>query len=116
MKTCVLIVMYLVAFALEFGGVALVALEIAGDIRAAKRLAESRPTPEGITHSPAPGIEIGIGGSLGQIIAGNVQNMDTFRTFTLERLTGGIRRRVLGVVLIVAGIGVGTIANLISVL
>jgi hypothetical protein len=41
-----------------------------------------------------------------------MQGIDTFREFALERLTGGIRLRVLGVVLILLGAILGLIANI----
>jgi hypothetical protein len=106
-----LVSLYLAGFACEFGGVVLVAVEIWRDIGTAKKLVEPQPVPQGIAHE-SPGVQTFIGGAFGQVLAGTMQGIDTFREFALERLTGGIRLRVLGVVLILLGAILGLIANI----
>jgi hypothetical protein len=107
-----LVGLYLAGAACELGGVILVAVEIWRDVLAARKLAAPRETPSEVRYSPNPNVEFVYGGGLGQILGGTLQNVDTFREFTLDRLTEGLRLRILGVALILLGAVVGLVANI----
>jgi hypothetical protein len=118
--------LFIVAFLLELAGVVLVAREIRGDVLAAKRLAEPDPdppqaisVPEGTPWPGSPGVTVSgevFGGLVGGIVAQSIKNVDMFGQFTIERLAGNLRWRVVGVALIVLGAIVGLIANLVAVM
>jgi hypothetical protein len=116
-ETAVLVVLYIAGFALQIYGVILVVLEIADDVRAARAIRERQdaPSPPAVVRgSPAPGIEVEIGGFAGAHLAQTAYNIDSFRDFTAERLSEGLRRRMVGVGLFVLGAVVGLLANLLA--
>ncbi len=118
-ETAWLVTLYVLGFAFQIAGVVLVVMEINQDIRAAqaikKRTDALEASPEGVAGS-APGVEMYIGGLAGAFMAQTAQNVDSFRDFTAQRLSGGLRRRVAGVALIVLGAMAGLAGNLIAVL
>jgi hypothetical protein len=118
-ETAWLVTLYVLGFALQIAGVVLVVIEITEDVRAAQAIKERADapdaSPQGVVGS-APGVEMYVGGLAGAFMAQTAQNVDSFRTFTAERLSGGLRRRVLGVALIILGAIAGFAANLIAVL
>jgi hypothetical protein len=107
--------LFIVAFLLQIAGVVLVVLEIRNDLHTARDIEarEEGPRPTGVGEVTPTGGTF-IGGSLGAHLAGTMQGTDTFRTFIAERLSGGLKRRVLGVGLFVAGAAIDLSANLIS--
>jgi hypothetical protein len=123
-ETAALLMLYGVGFALQMAGVFLVVQEITNDLRAAvaiKTREDESPTapPKTIKREIQ---EEGVFGTLevgGLGIEQQLQtahSIDSFREFTAERLVGGSRGRVDGVVLFVVGAFVGLAANLVAVL
>jgi hypothetical protein len=116
----VLIGLFAAAFALQIGGIAMIVWEIVGDVQAARVLREREDAPDPpravTTRIPERGVEITVGGAgMQQIIRGMYQ-ADSFRDFVAMRLGEGIRRRWLGVGLIVVGGILDLVANIGSVL
>jgi len=109
------VILFVAAFLLQLAGVVLIVLEIRQDLRSAREIEaqNAEPEPEGVqTFSPTH--ETFIGGDLGRHLARTMQVSDSFREFTLDRLSGGLGRRILGVVLFVLGAAVGLAGNLIA--
>lgn len=102
--------LYCLGFALQIIGAVLVGLEIRDDVQAARRIAMSEAAAPATVRTR----DVEIGGVLGQALAGAVSGVDSFREFATERLSGHMRRRLLGVALIIVGAAVGLAANLLA--
>ena len=66
-------------------------------------------------RDPATGMEIHIGGELGEKVGRTARDTDTFKAFVMERLTGNLRWRVVGVVLFVLGATLDLAINLLAI-
>jgi hypothetical protein len=113
-----LITLYSGGFLLQIAGIWLIVKEIVNDFRVARSIRDRTDAPDPPTEirTVGPGFESRIGGIGLQPLIRGMYEADSFRTFMAERLSGGLRLRVLGVVLFLAGASVAFAANLISAL
>jgi hypothetical protein len=99
-------------------GVGLIVKEIVNDWRAARDIEEKADAPDAPHTVPvqAPGVTGTMGGlGMAPLIRG-MYEADSFRAFIAARLRGGLRLRILGVLLFVAGATLEYVAALISAL
>jgi hypothetical protein len=115
-ESAVLVTLYSAGFACQIAGVVLIVVEIWDDVRAAREIRERPPLPAGIRTTDPSGVSGEIGGLMGQLLGGAVQGVDSFREFTDRRLSGGLRRRIAGVVLFVFGAALAFTAGLVDAL
>lgn len=122
-STTWLVVIYATALVLEAAGILLVVLDIRSDLRAARNLATmpgpSWSAPRGrrpVVQKRGPHAGVDTEGRRRE--AENVRASQVAYSATLEAivgiLTGNVRRRALGVVLILGGLLVGTAGNVWS--
>jgi hypothetical protein len=114
METCLLLGLYVAAFALQVVGVVLVVLDIRDDRQAAKTLAEASKSTKQLTEIQKG--DVIVGGMMGAALAQASATADTFAEFVSERLTSRQDRKLLGVALVLLGALVGLAANLIATL
>ena len=112
-----LIALYSVGFVMQIGGIVLLVLGIAGDIRAARALRgyADVPGPSATEiRMERPGLRATIGGLTMQPLAQGIQRSDSFRVFIADRLSHRLWLRILGVVLVLVGTTADFVANLVS--
>jgi hypothetical protein len=119
-NSCVLIGLYSAGFVLAIAGILLIVREILDDVRAARTLRERQdaPNPPTAITTSVPGrpVEISVGGAGMQPLIQGMYQADSFRDFVAERLGGGLRRRWLGVGLIIIGAILNLVADIGSVI
>ena len=103
--------LFIGGFVFQVVGVGLVVKEILGDYRAARAIMEKDAEP--LPRTALYGVKAGgrPGGAVGEML----ERGDSFRRFYAERMEGGLRDRIVGVVLFVIGAIVVLAADLISV-
>lgn len=118
-----MVALYVVAFALEAAGLALVAVDIRADRDRARQIrAEPRPRWTRPRSRPGPiqsrGPHAGIDTEARRREADNVRAAEASYASTmgalLDILTGSLRRRAIGAALILAGLVASTVGNIAS--
>jgi hypothetical protein len=98
------------AFVLQVTGVILIVRDIQDDVRLAREItAPLTQNPSGLQF---PGVTVS--GALGAHLAQQMVRADTFRDFVLQRLAGSVRRRWIGVVVLLAGFAAAFTASIIA--